>query len=422
MIGIEIEKIVIGSILLEEGLMGEALESLTPRDFHIESHRLIYRTMIEMYERREPVDLSSVMLKLMSAGNLDKVGGMANYATIVDGVCRTDTIAYYIGQMKGRNVVREIALAAEAISEKCITDPDDPDLIAECQRIFWQACDANLPSGFVSLGEAAFKYLELVESASGTGGIPSGFADVDSYTLGFQKTDLIILAARPSLGKTTLGFNMALSAAVAGHPVAFFSIEMKDERIGEKAVTLGAEVDSMRLRKGEVNHDGWRRLHDVADRAHDLPFFIYDRPRISPVEIRARCERMKREHGLGLIVADYLQLMARGGAAKFEGVGDNANEMKAIAKELDVPIILLSQLSRDIEKRGEGAEPVLSDLGESGEIERAADVVIFIYDDAETINQPNVVSIKIGKNRTGATGKFKMLYQKQFNRFADLAR
>lgn len=415
------ERNVLGSIILENGLMSEATEHLSADDFYLEGHRLIYGAMIDLYEAREPIEFGTLWIRLKERGVVEKAGGAAGIAALVDGVSRTDSIAYYVKQMKRKSLVRDLARAANAIVEKCFDDPDDPELIATCQRMFWNACDAHLPTGFVSLGDAAMKYLEHVQEMTGSemAGISSGFADIDRHTLGLQKKDLIVIAARPSFGKTTLSFNMALNAAIAGHPVAYFSIEMADMRIGEKMVSLGALVDSMQLRRGNVAREIWPDLIDIAHRASDLPFKICDMPRINTAEIKAKCERMKREMGLGLIAVDYLQLMAGDEKAKkFEKVGENVNELKAIAKELDVPLILLSQLSRDIEKRGQHAEPVLSDLGESGEIERTADVIIFLYDDGEPM--ANAVSVKIGKNRTGATGNFKMLYQKQYNRFGDL--
>lgn len=420
------EKCVLGSILLENNLIHEATELLSCDDFTMQSHRVIYGAMVGLYEASEPIDYISIVNQLKAQGiTVESVGGVISIAALTDGVPRTDSLAYYAKQIKRRSMIRGIARAATAIVEMCIDETESPTIIEDAQRIFWNACDAHLPSGMIPLGDAAMKYLARVEGLEeNTGdlaGIATGFKELDYRLLGLQRTDLIVIAARPSVGKTTLAFNIAINAARAGHKVGFFSIEMKDERIGEKGVSLVARLDSARLRLGRLDRETWQVIYDAAHQLSDLPFRVCDQPGMGAMDIRTKAQRMKREMGLDLIVVDYLQLMKRDPKIHnlYEGIGENVNCIKEIAKELDVPVLLLSQLNREVESRGVGAEPQFSDLGGSGEIERTADAIVFLYN-AQSIGR--TVSAKLAKNRTGETGLFTLHYDRPINFFGDIER
>lgn len=415
------EQIVLGSVILNSDLMNDVLEALIPADFSSNSHRLIYSAIRELYDRSEPIELGTIHTVLQAQGQLEKVGGPVALGALIDGITRTDSITYYIGQIKKRKRVNTIARAATYIVDLCLEEPDKPDLVARCQKVFWDACDEQMPNGFIHLGEAAMKYLEIIEDMQGNGGsgLMTGFNELDVRMLGLQKKELTILAGRPSAGKTSFSFHIAQNIAKAKHSVAYFSIEMASERIGEKAISLLGPFDSMRMRAGYLGDDGWKRASEVVSEITQESFLVCDEPGLDAREIKARALKVKRDRGLDLIVVDYLQLMGGNGRdRKFELVGENVMGMKALAKELDVAVLLLSQMNRNIEGRSDGSEPQLSDLGESGEIERVADVVLFVYKS----DMENVVNIKIGKNRNGPVGVFQMFYERPFNRFGDLYR
>lgn len=426
---IECEKSVLGAVLLDNACMDEAAETLTADEFHFDAHRRIYRAMLTLRDEQLPIDLAMLQTKLRARGEFEKIGGATYIAGLIDGVPRTDTIEFYTSVIKKKAQVRMLMKAASQIAMLCVDDPDSPSLIADCQRIFWEACESHTSNGFRSIGDLAHEYLLAIEAMGeakgGITGLRTGFQDFDFRTLGLQRKELTVLAGRPSTGKTTFSFNIADHVARAGNSVAYFSLEMTDSMIAEKAISSDAQIDSFVMRAGALSRDAWVKAAAAAAGMEGLKLHVCDEPKLTTSQIRAKAQRYKREHGLDLIVVDFLQLIggvaSKREQARNEIVGQNAIELKAIAKELDCSVIALCQLSREIEKRSD-PRPVMSDLGESGKIEWAADVITFIYTRQDEPDNNQVAHIFIGKNRTGPKGEFNLSYLKAQNRLESMAR
>jgi replicative DNA helicase len=388
---VDAEKSVFGAILLDNSLMDEAMEMLKPSDLFLRAHQCIFVAMREVHRRKQPIDLITLTEQLRSERQLELVGGQSAISALIDYVPRTDTLAPYATVIQQKAQVRAIYMAANNIESLCLEEPGALDLATRAQQILQSACDREATTGFVTVGEAAHRYLEVVEAIrnneSGGESIFTGFDDLDRFTLGLGRGDLIILAGRPSNGKTTLAENIAMNVASRNLTVAFFSQEMLARQIGEKAVSAAAKVDSMRLRIGCPSDADWKRAVESLPVINQASLHICDLPNLSSAEMKAKAMRLKREHGLDAVFVDYLQLMAgERHLPKRQVVGNNANDLKTMAKELNVnvPVVALSQLSRAVAGRAEN-EPELSDLAESGDIEQVADVVLFIYNELDKV-------------------------------------
>jgi replicative DNA helicase len=419
---ISAEAAVLGGILMDNGLIDEAAEMLRPRDFFLQSNRMVFVAMLALHRQNQSIDEVTLTEFLKARREYEKVGGIAKLAEYISGVPRMDSIAYYARIIRQKSQVRMIMQAAQSIKEMCATDPDNPTLASDVQQMIFNACDTIQDSGFVHIADAAAEYMANIEAIrrgeeSGDS-ILTGFDDLDDHTLGLVRGDLIVLAGRPSNGKTSLATHVALNIARhnvdVGRTVAFFSLEMSTRQISEKTISNLAQVDSMKMRAGCLNDDEWERaMNCLVELAHS-GLHVCDASRLTTSEIKAKAMRLKRDKGLDLIIVDHLSEM--GGDKKQvrrERIGDASRELKAIAKTLNVPVLALSQLNRQVEGRSDN-EPHMSDLADSGDVEQAADVIMFIYNEADKV-AGSVATIKIGKSRNGKTGYAKLAYRKEMN-------
>lgn len=407
--------------LLNPLCLDEAGELLSIGDFVASSHRVLFKHMLKLRSEGHAVDMITLHERLTAEKEMQLVGGPTSIAGLIDGVVQSDSVEPYARLIRQKSQVRSLLRACNRVISMCLEDEDSPTLVDEALQILMRATENQQETGFKHISGIINEYIAKLEAITERGehlvGIPTGFTDYDLMTLGLQRKELTILAGRPSQGKTTLSYNMAENVARAGYVVAYFSLEMGEEKLGEKSISREARVDSHRLRTGYLNSDEWHRIAYSVERIESGRLFVCDQARLGSMAIRSKSQRLKREQGqLDLIVIDYLQLMAgvpNQRRERHQIVGEYAQDLKAISKELDVSVIALSQLNREAERKD---EPGLADLRESGEIEQVADVVSFIY----ASDEPNVVNLKIGKQRNGPTGMMRLFYDKALNRLTDL--
>ncbi|HHW19193.1 MAG TPA: replicative DNA helicase [Firmicutes bacterium] len=423
---IEAEESVIGSMLIEKNAMLTALEILSPEDFYKESHRIIFRRIAEMADKMEAVDLVTLSEKLRAEGELDRVGGMAELARLANFVPTAANVEYYAKIVAEKAVLRRLIAAATEIAASAYSGQGEVDeILDKAEETIFQIAQRRATQSYVPLKDVLVETLEKLEYLAShrgeTVGLPSGLGDLDRLTSGFQPSDLIILAARPSVGKTSLGLNIARNVAIKTDlPVVIFSLEMSKEQVAQRLLCSEAAINSQKLRTGFLDEDEWRRLSMALGRLGEAKIFIDDTPSLSVMELRTRCRRVKAEHGLGLVVIDYLQLMrpSRRQENRQQEISEISRSLKGLARELDVPVLAMSQLSRAVEQR-QDRRPLLSDLRESGAIEQDADLVMFLYTDAE-LEQQNSIELIIAKQRNGPTGSFKLFFSREICRFEDL--
>ena len=432
---LEAEKCVLGAILINNHAFNQAAEVIDAEDFFRDAHRRIFEKMVALTDRSEPVDLVTLKDELVRTNELEEVGGPAYISALTDGVPRSANVEYYAKIVKEKSTLRRlIQSATEVLGRAYDAEEDADELLDQAERSIFQIAEHRLRAGFVSLSElvdSGYQLIEQLQQHKGlVTGVPSGFTDLDEMTSGFQKSDLVIVAARPSMGKTSFVLNVALNAALAaGKTVGVFSLEMAKEQLFLRMLTSEARVDAHRFRGGFLGERDYARLVDAFGKLHDAKVFIDDSPGVGILEMRAKSRRLKLEHGLDMIVIDYLQLMQ--GRGRFENrqqeLAAISRALKILAKELDVPILALSQLSRAPEARGDH-RPQLSDLRESGALEQDADVVLFIFREEmygqEGERKPEiegVAEIIVGKQRNGPTGTVRLAFLKQYTRFENLA-
>ena len=429
---IEAEQSVLGGVLIENEAVHKVMEILTPEDFYRDAHRKIYDALIDLAERDEPADLITLTNELRKKEHLDSVGGASYVTSLIDSVVTAANIEYYAKIVKEKAILRKLIEASTEIITHSYEDRSDVEsLLDEAERAIFEISENRIKPSFYSIRDIvkqSFKTIErLYEKKELVTGVPSGYRELDQWTAGFQPSDLIIVAGRPSMGKTALCLNVAQYAAIEKRiPVAIFSLEMSKEQIVIRMLCSEAQVEGTRLRTGFLSESDWPRLTLAAGNLSDAPIFIDDAASLSVLELRAKARRLNAEHGVGMIMVDYLQLMR--GRAKVESrqqeISEISRSLKALAKELNVPVIAVSQLSRRTEER-QGMRPQLSDLRESGAIEQDADVILFIYRD-EVYNRsednPNrgKAEIIIGKQRNGPTGKIDLAYLDKFTTFKEL--
>ncbi|MFI5178946.1 MAG: replicative DNA helicase [Vicinamibacterales bacterium] len=433
---LEAEKCVLGAILINNHAFNQAAEVIDSTDFFRDAHRRIFDKMVALTDRREPVDLVTLKDELTRSNEIDEVGGPAYISSLTDGVPRSANIEFYAKIVKERSTLRRLIQSAnDVLSRAYDAEEDADDLLDDAERSIFQIAEHRLRAGFVPLGDlvaSGYQLIEQLQQHRGlVTGVPSGFVDLDALTSGFQKSDLVIVAARPSMGKTSLVLNIALHCGIeAGKSVGIFSLEMAKEQLFLRMLTSEARVDAHRFRGGYLGEQDYARLVDAFGRLHEAKVFIDDSASLGILEMRAKARRLKLEHGLDLLVVDYLQLMQ--GRGRFENrqqeLASISRALKILAKELEVPILALSQLSRAPEARGDH-RPQLSDLRESGALEQDADVVLFIFredmyaSDAEPRPEAEgIAEVIIGKQRNGPTGTVRLAFLKQFTRFENLAR
>ena len=431
---LEAEQSVLGGILLDNQALNTVLEALTQADFYSDAHRKIFKAIIDLSERSEPCDLITLSNILKDQKRIDQVGGTAYLASLVDNVASAANISYYVKIIKEKSVLRRlIGSATEILNKSYDAGMDVDDILDEAEHAIFEISENKIRPAFHPIREIireSFKTIErLYDKKELITGVATGFERLDELTSGLQNSDLIIIAGRPSMGKTAFALNIAQYAALeAGVPVAIFSLEMAREQLATRMLSAEARVDSQRLRKGFLGETDWPKLTTAAGRLSDAPIYIDATPPITVIEMKAKSRRLKADAGLGLVVLDYLQLM-RGSSFKDsreQEISEISRSLKALAKELSLPVIALSQLNRKVEDRT-NRRPQMADLRESGAIEQDADVIAFIYRAAVSTRSAanpdkGMAEIILGKQRNGPTGIVKLAFQEKYTRFENLAR
>ncbi len=432
---LEAEQSVLGGILLDNLALNTVLELLETSDFYSEAHRKIFSSIIELSNRNEPCDLITLSNILKDQKRIEQVGGTAYLASLVDNVPSAVNIAYYAKIIKEKSILRRlIGTATEILNKSYDAGMDIDSVLDEAEHAIFEISENKIRPSFYPIRDIikdSFKTIErLYAKKELVTGVATGFDKIDDITSGLQRSDLIIIAGRPSMGKTAFALNIAQYAALEmGVPVAIFSLEMAKEQLATRMLAAEARVDSQRLRKGFLGETDWPKLTTAAGRLSEAPIYIDDTPAITAIEMKAKSRRLKAENGLGLIILDYLQLM-RGSSSyrdsREQEISEISRSLKALAKELSVPVIALSQLNRKVEDRT-SRRPQMADLRESGAIEQDADLIAFIYRD-EVYNRSDdnpekgIAEIIIGKQRNGPTGMVKLAFQEKYTRFENLAR
>jgi replicative DNA helicase len=432
---LEAERSVLGAILLHNAAFNLAAEVLDSHDFYRDAHRRIFDKMVKLAERGDAIDLVTLKEELGRSGDLEEVGGPAYITALVDGVPRSTNVEHYARIIKEKSTLRNLIFSANKILSTAYEAEEEADVILDrAEHAIFAIADDKVRDGFVSVKDLAQSSLDTIEKLHARKelitGVPTGFVDLDEMTSGFQSSDLIIVAARPSMGKTSLVLNVAQHVGTkTDMTVGVFSLEMSKEQLFLRMLTAEARIDAHRLRGGFLGERDWGRLSEAIGTLSESKIFIDDSPSIGVLEMRAKCRRLASEHGLNLVILDYIQLMQ--GRGKFENrtleLASISRSMKGLAKELNVPVVVLSQLSRAPESRSDH-RPQLSDLRESGALEQDADVVIFIYRDDvyQDKSQPptdaqGIAELIIGKQRNGPTGIVKLAFIREFTRFENLA-
>lgn len=430
---LEAEQAVLGALLIAPESLATVAEILRPEDFYGEGHRAIYLTLKEMAEAGRPIDLLTVTEELQGKGLLEQVGGATYLATLAGAVPTAVHVEYYAGIVAEKGLLRSIIEACTRIASQGYEEgAESESLLDEAERMLLSLGERRQSRSYRSIRELLVETLEKIEQLyqrkGSVTGLPTGFTELDRITSGLQPSDLILLAARPSMGKTSLGLNIAQNVAVkSGVPVGIFSLEMSGDQVVQRLLCSEALVDQQRLRTGFLQEDDWPRLLKAATRLAEAPIFIDDTPAITLLELRSKARRLKLEHGIGLLVVDYLQLIQSGRRMenRVQEISEISRQLKSLARELDVPVLALSQLSRAVEQRGGDRRPLLSDLRESGSLEQDSDVVMFIYRDDyynEDSEEKGVADIIIAKQRNGPVGTVKLAFLKEFTKFVNLER
>ena len=431
---VEAERSVLGSILLDKDAIIKIIDVVSPEDFYEEKHSIIYESMLELFDKREAIDIITLSENLESKGRLKEVGGSSYLAEVVNETPSAANIVYYAGICRDKAVLRRLINASGVIANLGYDeDAELSETLDKAEQSLFSISQKFLKNKFVPIKDAladAFDRIDKIHKDKDKGalrGVPSGFRELDNKTAGFQKSDLIILAARPSMGKTSFALNLAENAAIDEKiPVGIFSLEMSKEQLIERLLSSQAGVDSWKLRTGNLSDDDFPKIGYAMGVLSEAPIFIDDSAGGNIMEIRAKARRLQMEHGLGLIIIDYLQLMEgrrnSGDANRVQEISEISRSLKGLARELNVPIIALSQLSRAVEHR-DNKRPQLSDLRESGSIEQDADVVLFLYRDEyynPDSDRKGITEVLIRKHRNGPTGEAELFFNPAQMRFADL--
>ena len=434
---IEAEQAVLGGLMLDNGAWDRVADLVHEDDFYRRDHRLIFSAVRQLAESGNPFDAVTLAEWLDKRAELDGIGGIAYLGTLASNTPSAANIKSYANIVRERSVLRQLVEVANGIADSAF-NPEGrkvTELLDEAEKRVYEIADqgARSRTGFVGIKDLLVKAVDridqLFQQDEAITGIPSGFNDFDGMTSGLQRSDLIIVAGRPSMGKTTFAMNLAENAAIKGQvPVAVFSMEMPGEQLAMRMMSSLGRIDQHKVRTGKLDDDDWPRLTSAVGILAEAPLYIDDTPALSPTELRARARRLARdhEHGLGLIVIDYLQLMQVPGSKenRTAEISEISRSLKSLAKELNCPVIALSQLNRSLEQRP-NKRPVMSDLRESGAIEQDADVIVFIYRD-EVYNEDSpdkgTAEIIIGKQRNGPIGSVRLAFLGRYTRFENFAR
>ena len=429
---IEAEQAILGSMLTDKDAVMSAMEVLRDEDFYRDDNKAIFEAMMSLYSRSEPIDIITVKSELVSNGKFEQVGGLEYLVMLPEKVPTTTNVEKYIKIVEEKSLLRNLIKTANDIIAVGYDQTEDvEDIMNVAEKKIFDVMQRKSQKGYNSIKDVlvgAFAELEKLYNQKGAlSGIPTGFTDLDYKTSGLHNSDLIIVAARPAMGKSAFAINIATNVAVQSNvPVIIFNLEMSKEQVANRIICSEAMVDSNKIRTGKIEDEDWIKLANASGRLAEAPIYIDDTPGISIMEIRAKCRKMKLEKNIGLVVIDYLQLVQASGKknnSREQEISEISRSLKILAKELDVPVIALSQLSRAAEQRKDDHRPMLSDLRESGAIEQDADIVVFLYRDDyynENSEKKNVAEIILAKHRGGSTGTVELAWLGNYTKFANL--
>ena len=432
---VEIEMAVLGAMLLEKEAISKALEILDDTVFYKPAHQMIFKAMVSLFEKNEAVDSITLVEDLRRRGQLDEIGGHVYISELTMRVTSAANVEYHAKIVLEKALLRNLISASTEVTSRAFNETEDAlDLLDDAEQKIFQISEKRMKKSFISMRDAVFNTMEMLESIhgkhSGVTGVPSGFSQLDNLTGGFQASDLVIVAGRPSMGKTALVLSAARNAAIDhAIPVAFFSLEMSSQQLVLRLICAEARVNAHNVRTGRLPDDQWRQLSTRIGKLHAAKIFIDDTPALGILELRAKARRLKVEHNIGMVIVDYLQLMQgpKSVQSREQEISMISRSLKALAKELNLPVLALSQLNRAVEARSD-KRPVLADLRESGAIEQDADVVLFVHrpemygiktEGDKSVE--NIADIIIGKQRNGPTGDIQLSFIKEFARFENLA-
>ncbi|MGQ0849605.1 MAG: replicative DNA helicase [Actinomycetota bacterium] len=425
----EAEESVLGALLLSADSANEVMDRIDPDDFYVPAHQAIFEAMRLLYNSNQPIDAVTVSEELRRRSELDKIGGITYLTGLVDMVPSASNIDYYAEIVEEHGLRRSLIKAGSTVTDLAFrTDDEIAAVLDRAEQQVLGIAEKRASQGMIELGPLFNLALEEIEALEGRGdvtGLATGFRDLDKALGGLHPANLVVIAARPSMGKSALALNIATNVALAGQPVALFSLEMAKEEIVQRIICAVGRVDSSLLRTGQVDTRAWERMVSACSKMFRAPIYVDDSSVVNVTDVRAKCRRLQRAHGLGLVVVDYLQLMS--GATREnrqQEIAEISRGLKNLAAELRVPIIAVSQLNRGVENR-EDKRPRLSDLRESGALEQDSDIVMFIYRQEYYSDEPEhkgVAQVNIAKHRAGATGSVNMTFLPNYTLFADQGR
>lgn len=428
---IEAEQSLLGAILIHDKALLKVVELLAPDDFYREGHRVIFEAMLALFEQGQPHDLITVSNHLSDRNLLEKAGGSAYITSLTQVIPFAGTLVHYAGIIRQKAVLRRLIQTSGELAARCYDAPGSIDeLVDQAEQMIFAVAQTRKKQGFEPMSRIVPKAFDRITRMAGRAeqvtGVATGYAELDRMTAGLQPSDLIVLAARPSMGKTALGLNIVQHAALVNKvPTAIFSLEMSAEQLALRMICSVGKVDAQRVRTGNLHVSDWPGLTSAAGRLTQAPIHIEDMAGMTVLEMRAKARRLKSEHGIGLIMIDYLQLMQgrSGSENRNQEISEISRSLKAMAKELDVPVLALSQLNRSLESRND-KRPMMSDLRESGAIEQDGDVIMFIYRDEVYNKSPEnpekgIAEVIIGKQRNGPTGTVRLQFVGEHTAFVE---
>ncbi len=433
---VDVEEAVLGALMLGQQAVNDAIDILQPESFYKVEHQKIFAAIHQLFGNSETIDILTVTERLRKNGDLDFIGGPAYISKLTNKVASTAHVEFHARIIAEKYILRSLIEVSSNIIKNSYDETNDVfTVLSEAESGLFKIAEGNLKKSYVNVKDAVHEAIEEIQKASenkdGVSGVPSGFTDLDRLTSGWQKSDMIVLAARPGMGKTAFVLSMARNTAVEfNQGVAIFSLEMSSVQLTKRLMSMETGLSSEKLKKGFTDEKDWKQLHENINKLEDAPIFIDDTPALSIFELRAKCRRLKMQHDIQLVIIDYLQLMSAGtkGGNREQEISMISRSIKEIAKEINVPIIALSQLSRSVETRGGDKRPMLSDLRESGAIEQDADMVCFIYrpeyygliEDENGQPTEGIGEIIVAKHRNGSLDTVKLKFVKHLTRFVDL--